>query len=65
MKARGDIAGMMQMAQQFQSGGHGAPSANQGKQEISHDLWPLWLQCVKDLHAAAYPSRLDYNAVQD
>lgn len=65
MKARGDIAGMMQMAQQFQSGGRGNAAANQGKQEMDRDLWPLWLQCVKDMHAAAYLTRLDYSAVRD
>lgn len=65
MKARGDIAGMMQMAQQFQSSGRGDAAANQGKQEMNRDLWPLWLQCVKDMHAAAYLTRLDYTAVKD
>ena len=65
MKARGDIAGMMQMAQQFQNGGRGDAAASQGKQEMNRDLWPLWLQCVKDMHAAAHLTRLDYSAVQD
>ena len=32
---------------------------------MDRDLWPLWLQCVKDLHTAAYLTRLDYSAVQD
>lgn len=65
MKARGDIAGMMQMAQQFQREGRGDAAAAHGKQEMDRDLWPLWLQCVKDLHTAAYLTRLDYSAVQD
>jgi|GEM_PF-2608096 len=65
MKARGDIAGMMQMAQQFQSDGKGNSNANLGRQEMNRDLWPLWLQCAKDMHAAAYFTRLDFSAVQD
>ena len=65
MKARCDIAGMMQMAQQFQSSGRSNAAANQGRQEMDRDLWPLWLQCVKDMHTAAYRTRLDYSAVKD
>lgn len=65
MKARGDIAGIAEMAQQFQNSGRGNAAANLGKQEMNRDLWPLWLQCVKDMHAAAYLTRLDYSAVRD
>lgn len=38
MKARGDIAGMMQMAQQFQREGRGDAAAAHGKQEMDRDL---------------------------
>lgn len=65
MKARGDLAGMMQAAQQFQNEGRGNAAASQGKQEMNRDLWPLWLQCVQDLHAAAYLTRLEYSADPD
>lgn len=64
MKARGDIAGMMQMAQQFQGVAKG-DTAKQATTEMNHDLWPLWSQCLQDMHAAAYRTRLEYSAVQE
>lgn len=65
MKARGDIAGMMQMAQQFQGGGQGDARKQQGQQEMNRDLWSLWMQCLKEMREAAYFSRLDYSSVQE
>ena len=64
MKARGDIAGMMQMAQQFQGATKGE-TANQAAGEMNRDLWPLWSQCLQDMHAAAFRTRLEYSAVKE
>jgi hypothetical protein len=64
MKARGDIAGMMQMAQQFQGATKGE-TANQAAGEMNRDLWPLWSQCLQDMHAVAFRTRLEYSAVKE
>ena len=64
MKARGDIAGMMQMAQQFQGAATG-DTAKQATTEMNRDLWPLWSQCLQDMHAAGFRTRLEYSAVQE
>ncbi|MFA6029432.1 MAG: hypothetical protein WC969_06245 [Elusimicrobiota bacterium] len=64
LKAQGDIAGMMALAQnskKFQ-----APPANQmeaaklAAEDRSRDTWDIWVRCLKDTKAAAYRTELRY-----
>jgi len=66
LKAKGDIAGMMQLAQSrkdFQG-----PPANQreamrlAEDDMNRDTWALWLNCLKDLKAAAYKTKVVYGS---
>lgn len=66
LKAQGDIAGMMALAQsknKFQ-----APPANQAEavkmaaEDRNRDTWDLWVKCLKDTKAAAYRTSLQYSA---
>lgn len=66
LKAQGDIAGMMALAQsskKFQ-----APPADQmeaarlASQDLDRDTWDLWVKCLKDTKAAAYRTRIEYSA---
>jgi hypothetical protein len=62
MKAKGDIAGIAAMAQQFN------PSPGQAKQgasaldEMNKDTWDLWVKCLEDIEKVAYRTQLKYNA---
>jgi hypothetical protein len=66
LKAQGDIAGMMALAQsnkKFQ-----APPAQQmeaaalAAEDRNRDTWDLWVKCLKDTKAAAYRTRLEYSS---
>ncbi len=66
LKAQGDIAGMMALAQgskKFQ-----APPAEQmeaaklAAEDRNRDTWDLWVKCLKDTKAAAYRTRLEYSS---
>lgn len=61
MKAKGDIAGMMQMAQKFShSPGQTAPGAT-AMQAMQADTWDLWVRCLRDMDAVAYRTRIHYS----
>lgn len=60
MKAKGDIAGMMAMAQKFNpSPNQTAPGATAMK-AAGEDTWDTWVRCLRDIEAVAYRSRIMY-----
>lgn len=66
LKAQGDIAGMMALAQsnkKFQSAPAGmAGAAEMAAEDRNRDTWDIWVKCLKDTKAAAYRTRLEYAA---
>ncbi|MEI7638014.1 MAG: hypothetical protein WCJ37_11965 [Syntrophus sp. (in: bacteria)] len=60
MKASGDYAGMQQLATQYQGRAKQDPSVQQAQQEMKRDLWELWIQCLQEMKAVAYYTRLSY-----
>jgi hypothetical protein len=66
LKAQGDIAGMMALAQsnkKFQAPPEGmADAARMAAEDRNRDTWDLWVKCLKDTKAAAYRTRLEYTA---
>lgn len=60
MKAKGDLAGIMNMAQGHnQSPGQTAPGAA-AMAAAGKDTWDLWVRCLQDLEKAAYWTRIRY-----
>ncbi len=59
LKAKGDIAGMMKLAQQSKL----APPtvAGQAMEATAKDTWDIWAACLRDLKAAAYWTRLEFH----
>lgn len=66
LKAKGDIAGMMQLAQsrkEFQG-----PPANQQQAmqlamaDMQRDTWPIWISCLQELQAAGYATKIVYSS---
>ncbi len=66
LKAKGDIAGMMQLAQsrkEFQG-----PPANQQQAmqlamaDMNRDTWPIWINCLQELKAAGYATKIVYSS---
>ena len=66
LKAKGDIAGMMQLAQsrkEFQG-----PSANQQQSmqlamaDLQRDTWPIWINCLQELKAVGYATKIVYSS---
>jgi len=62
MKAKGDIAGIAALAQQFnKSPGQTKPGAA-AMDEMNRDTWDLWVKCLEDIEKVAYRTQLKYNA---
>ena len=60
MKAKGDLAGMMAMAQKFNpSPNQTAPGATAMK-AAGEDTWDTWVRCLQDMEAVAYRTRIMY-----
>lgn len=60
MKAKGDLAGMMAMAQKFNpSPNQTAPGATAMK-AAGEDTWDTWVRCLEDMEAVAYRTRIMY-----
>ena len=66
LKTKGDIAGMMQLAQsrkEFQG-----PPANQQQAmqlamaDMNRDTWPIWINCLQELKAAGYATKIVYSS---
>nr|NJM01431.1 hypothetical protein [Desulfobacula sp.] len=62
MKAKGDIAGMAAMAQQFNTSPGQTKQGAAAMDEMIRDTWDLWVKCLEDIEKAAYRTRLKYNA---
>lgn len=60
LKAKGDIAGMMALAQQNRMSPHQTKTGAAALDELQKDTWDLWVGCLRDLKAAAYWTRLQY-----
>lgn len=61
MKAKGDIAGMMQMARKFTPApDQTAPGATAMK-AAGADTWDIWVRCLQDIEAVAYRTRISYS----
>lgn len=60
MKAKGDMAGMMQLAQKFNKSPGQTKAGASAMAEMNKDTWDLWAACLKDIEAAAYKTRLQY-----
>lgn len=59
LKAKGDIAGMMKLAQQSKL----APpkGAQKAMDAAAKDTWDIWAACLRDLKAAAYWTKLEFH----
>ena len=62
MKAKGDIAGMAAMAQQFNKSPGQTKQGAAAVDEMNKDTWDLWVKCLEDIEKAAYWTQLKYNA---
>lgn len=64
LKAQGDFAGMMALAQsnkKFQAPPAGQmEAARLAAEDRNRDTWDLWVGCLKETRAAAYRTRLEY-----
>ncbi len=60
LKAKGDIAGMMALAQQNRMSPRQTKTGAAALDELQKDTWDLWAGCLRDLKAAAYWTRLQY-----
>lgn len=66
MKAKGDIAGIMQLAQQANMSPGQTSAAAAALSAMNQDTWDLWVKCLEDLNQVAYWTRLRYhgNAIE-
>lgn len=66
LKAQGDFAGMMALAQnskKFQAPPEGQrEAAALAAEDRNRDTWDIWVKCLKDTRAAAYRTRLEYSS---
>lgn len=66
MKAKGDIAGIAAMAQQFNKSPEqtkqGAAAMDEMNKAMNNDTWDLWVRCLEDIEKVAYRTQLQYNA---
>lgn len=61
LKAKGDYAGMMQLAQQGNPGPRQTPGGAAAMTAMARDTWSLWVDCLEALDKAAYWTRLNYH----
>lgn len=61
MKAKGDFAGMMQLAQQGDKSPGQTTAGASAMAAMKQDTWDLWVKCLADINEAAYWTRLQYN----
>jgi hypothetical protein len=60
LKAKGDIAGMMKLAQENRDPKMEAMTRAQADQVMNRDTWDLWVKCLAEMKAAAYWTRINY-----
>jgi hypothetical protein len=61
LKAKGDFAGMMQMAQRNAMSPTDTKAGAAAMKAMAKDTWDIWAACLKDLKAAAYWTRLEFH----
>ena len=64
MKARGDVAGLIAMAQQSSGGAKQTRVGAAAMDAYERDIWDEWVACLKALQAAAYSTRLNYHTTR-
>lgn len=60
MKARGDLAGMMSMAQNSGKSPRQTSAGAAAMDSANTDTWDLWTKCLLDMDAVAYRTSLKY-----
>lgn len=61
LKAKGDFAGMMRLAQESNKSPRQTTAGAEAMDAMTADTWDLWKKCLEDLHQAAYWTKLSYN----
>lgn len=62
LKAKGDIAGMMKLAQESQASPRQTRVGGAAMDAAAQDTWDIWVACLRDLKAAAYWTKIHYHA---
>jgi len=62
MKAKGDIAGIMNLAQKSSTSPRQTKAGAAAMDEMNKDTWDIWVQCLHDIEAVAYRTQLQYAA---
>ena len=58
MKARGDMAGLAQLAQQSRAHSGQTQKGASAMDMATKDMWNTWLKCLQDLDATAYRTQI-------
>ncbi len=61
MKARGDLAGIMQLAHQANISPGQTSEGAAALSAMNQDTWDLWVNCLEDMRQVAYWTRLQYH----
>jgi len=61
LKAKGDFAGMMRLAQESNKSPRQTTAGAEAMDAIAADTWDLWKKCLEDISQAAYWTKLKYN----
>lgn len=62
MKAKGDIAGIMNLAQKSSTSPRQTKAGAAAMDEMNKDTWDIWVKCLHDIEAVAYRTQLQYTA---
>lgn len=62
MKAKGDIAGIMNMAQKNKTGPGIPKDAQKYVDEMNKDTWSTWVQCLDEMKNAAFHTSISYKS---
>ncbi|MEW6077141.1 MAG: hypothetical protein AB1724_04985 [Thermodesulfobacteriota bacterium] len=62
LKAKGDVAGMMKLAQESKMSSTQSAAVNDAMAVATKDTWDIWAKCLEDTWQAAYWSRITYNS---
>jgi len=63
LKAKGDIAGMMALAQKSGASSGQTRAGAAAMDEMSRDTWDIWVKCLHDIEAVAFWTQLQYAAI--
>jgi len=62
MKAKGDIAGIMNLAQTFSANPRQTTAGAAAMDDMNKDTWEVWVKCLQDIEVAAFRTQLKYTA---